>query len=190
MKTFTNSVKYRNPQTNDFETLPGLVGPGGGVHVGAKEPTNTNVNVWVTTEKENYYEIPEINDEIVSSEDTWSSEKISGEINAVGNGVELLTENLSSTSSVIIPGDISQYNRLHVYATYENASNRVQLLTFDRNSRANALVYQMYISSTTYIIISVSLDWNTKTLNFNYVVTSTNWTNTIPLVIQSIVAYE
>ena len=118
MKTFTNSVKYRNPQTNDFETLPGFMGPGGGVHVGAKEPTNTNVNVWVTTEKENYYEIPEINDKVVSTKDTWSSARISeGDLGinssiaqmpmsaswssvAYGNGIYIAIANEDNTANI------------------------------------------------------------------------------------------
>lgn len=108
MKTFTNSVKYRNPQTNDFETLPGLVGPGGGVHVGAKEPTNTNVNVWVTTEKENYYEIPEINDETISSEDTWSSTKIKGEIDTVNERINEEVEVINSTIDTTLSYSIGE----------------------------------------------------------------------------------
>ena len=145
MKTFTNSIKYRNPQTNDFETLPGLVGPGGGVHVGAKEPTNTNVNVWVTTEKENYYEIPEINDEIVSSEDTWSSQKISGEINAVNTAINYSTSEVKTNDTWIDGKPI--YQRTYVGKTIKNGTatigtieNYAIIIKTEGMSRANATV--------------------------------------------------
>lgn len=185
MKTFTNSVKYRNPQTNDFETLPGLVGPGGGVHVGAKEPTNTNVNVWVTTEKENYYEIPEINDETISSEDTWSSARISkGDLGV--NNSEAQMPISASWSSVAYGNGIyvaitNEDNTTNI--AYNNNGIKWNIVSLQENQHWNNITYGngkfVAISSEGAAICSEDgITWNYTTLpHTSSEETTFNWVN-------------
>ena len=52
------------------------------VVISDSEPNTDNKCLWIQSEKYESFDIPQINDETVSEEDTWSSKKISDELNA------------------------------------------------------------------------------------------------------------
>lgn len=52
----------------------------GGVQVTEEEPTNPNIGVQIVPNLDEEFIMPEINDSEISSEDTWSSKKISDEL--------------------------------------------------------------------------------------------------------------
>ena len=50
------------------------------VAVSETEPTDENIKVWINASDEELITLPLVNDETISSEDTWSSQKISKEL--------------------------------------------------------------------------------------------------------------
>lgn len=52
----------------------------GALQVSNEEPTSENVDLWINPDNEEEYSVPEIKDGEVNASDTWSSEKIFGEI--------------------------------------------------------------------------------------------------------------
>ena len=74
---------------------------GSGIYMHDNPPTDENINLWLDTElsDDESIRIPEINDEIVSLDDTWSSSKIRSEIAANASGVQ----DLSTLFNLIYP---------------------------------------------------------------------------------------
>ena len=70
--SWTNDKGLINPDPVNIKGEPGE----NNVHIGADEPTSDSINLWVETDSEESYNIPEINDDAVSNVDTWSSAKI------------------------------------------------------------------------------------------------------------------
>ena len=66
---------------------------GAGIYMHAEAPTDENVNLWLDTELSDgeSIRVPEINDEVVSLDDTWSSSKIQSEIAANASGAQDLS---------------------------------------------------------------------------------------------------
>lgn len=57
-----------------------------GISVSDVEPTDES-SIWINPDTEESYTVPEINDETVSAEDTWSSEKINNQIEALNSKI-------------------------------------------------------------------------------------------------------
>lgn len=49
---------------------------GSSIHVGEDEPEDTSVPLWIETDSDESYDIPEVRDDLVNTVDTWSSSKI------------------------------------------------------------------------------------------------------------------
>lgn len=57
-----------------------------GIEVGTKEPERTSIDVWIDTNQgQTTYRIPEVKDNLINEQDTWSSQKINSEIEEFGN---------------------------------------------------------------------------------------------------------
>ena len=67
------------------------------VVISDSEPNTDNKCLWIQSEKYESFDIPQINDETVSEEDTWSSKKISDELNAQ---VSQLSEEIANLETV------------------------------------------------------------------------------------------
>ena len=69
----------------------------GALQVSNEEPISENVDLWINPDNEEEYSIPEIKDGEVNASDTWSSEKIFGEISELksdlGDVVKKVTGN-------------------------------------------------------------------------------------------------
>lgn len=63
-----------------------------GVELSDQEPTDKEVNVWINESSEQSFELPEIKDEEISQEDTWSSQKIRNEIDGKGYTIPVMTD--------------------------------------------------------------------------------------------------
>lgn len=77
------TMKYfRTVISNLKDTLTSKIESALEVHIGSSEPTSESYKVWIdnksTSEETN--NIPFVNDTAISSEDTWSSQKITNEI--------------------------------------------------------------------------------------------------------------
>ena len=104
-------------------------------------------------------------------------------------GTELLTESMSTTSSITIPKSIADFNMIVAVVAYEPiTSNGSKTLVFNRAARVNKDMYNVYNTEDT-IWIECRLNWSTRKFSLYYHETSTNWTNSLPLVFQSIVGY-
>lgn len=55
----------------------------GTVQITSEEPTNENVDLWINDKNNEEYSLPEIKDNEISSQDTWSSQKIYDELMAL-----------------------------------------------------------------------------------------------------------
>lgn len=96
---------------------------------------------------------------------------------------------MSSNSSVTIPSNLSNYNRLRVCAAFQGNESRRIWLEFYRASRlGSSAKYYFYSSNETYIGIKLTLNWETGVINYTYNETSYYWKNQ-ELNIQSIIAY-
>lgn len=77
-----NVLKIKDPSTGEFKTIPNLtldntVDKINKVEVSNVEPADNYVDLWIDTSESNVnYKIPQIADDILSEEDTWSSAKI------------------------------------------------------------------------------------------------------------------
>ena len=63
---------------------------GSGIYMHAEAPEDENINLWLDTELSDgeSIRVPEINDEVVSLDDTWSSSKIQSEIALNASGLQ------------------------------------------------------------------------------------------------------
>ena len=108
-------------------------------------------------------------------------------------GTELLSEDISTTSSMTIPQSIDDFNMLVAVVSYEFVSQgREKTLVFNRpggTSRISRDVYNVYSTNDVKIGITCELNWNTGVITLDYSITSTQWTNSLPLVFKSIVGY-
>lgn len=50
------------------------------ISISKTTPTNSGIKLWINTSEDSEITIPEINDTVTSSSDTWSSEKINSTI--------------------------------------------------------------------------------------------------------------
>lgn len=57
------------------------------IEVGSVEPTRENTQVWINPEEESEFVVPEVKDDEINPEDTWSSEKINTEVEYVDNKI-------------------------------------------------------------------------------------------------------
>lgn len=86
------------------------------VVISDSEPNTDNKCLWIQSGQYESFDIPQINDETVSEEDTWSSKKISDELNAQ---VSQLSEEIGTKTSAL-KSDIVKLNPLvDSYANYE-----------------------------------------------------------------------
>lgn len=60
----------------------------GALQVSNEEPTSENVDLWINPDNEEEYSVPEIKDGEVNASDTWSSEKIFGEISELKSDLD------------------------------------------------------------------------------------------------------
>jgi hypothetical protein len=65
------------------------------IEVGTKQPTRDNTQVWINPDEVAEFCIPEIKDDEVTPEDTWSSEKIKSRLNFTHGDCNNLTEEYS-----------------------------------------------------------------------------------------------
>ena len=81
-----NAKSYTDTKVADVATL----------EVSSSKPTNTSVDLWINPTSEEFICVPEIKDETISTTDTWSSSKISSEIEAAkgagGEAVDAYTK--------------------------------------------------------------------------------------------------
>lgn len=103
-----NILKIKDPTTGEFKTIPNLMLDNNpekisGVEVGTTEPTDIYTDVWIDTNEDVSYKIPQIDDNAVNTVDTWSSMKISREIDGsvavVDNKVDTEIENVNNKIS-------------------------------------------------------------------------------------------
>ena len=80
------------------------------VVISDSEPNTDNKCLWIQSGQYESFDIPQINDETVSEEDTWSSKKISDELNAQVSQLSEEIANLSSSES-----GLSQTLRVAIY---------------------------------------------------------------------------
>lgn len=69
------------------------------VEVSDDTPTNPNTNMWIQPNAKEAFDIPEIKDDEVSQVDTWSSEKIDGEIGSLSEDLGDLENNFEIVKS-------------------------------------------------------------------------------------------
>ena len=77
------------------------------VHLTDDEPINDNAVLWIDTKNTDEFSVPEIKDDIENNSDTWSSKKISNEINGLRSDItnlerilRAIQERLNTTPSV------------------------------------------------------------------------------------------
>lgn len=85
-----NVLKIKDPSTGKFTTIPNLaldntVDKVSGVEVSSTEPKDPLTDVWIDTTQHTTYKIPQIADDDLSEEDTWSSFKIKSKLDEVFN---------------------------------------------------------------------------------------------------------
>lgn len=83
-----NVLKIKDPSTGQFTTIPNLtldnnVDKVSGVEVRPTEPKDPLTDVWIDTTQHTTYKIPQIADDDLSEEDTWSSFKIKSKLDEV-----------------------------------------------------------------------------------------------------------
>lgn len=100
------------------------------VEVGDTQPTNEGVELWIdTTEGTEVIDIPEINDDEISTVDTWSSKKIND--NDVYSGVTppvSVFENKIWVDTSVQPAVIKRYNGTEWEAISSDASQSAALM--------------------------------------------------------------
>ena len=69
----------------------------GALQVSNEEPISENVDLWINPDSEEEYSVPEIKDGEVNASDTWSSEKIFGEISELKSDLGELDSRLSES---------------------------------------------------------------------------------------------
>ena len=84
-------------QTGKYSDLIGAPDPDdliidAGIEVGTQKPERTSIDVWIDTNKIEKYRIPEIKDEVINNQDTWSSEKIDNFVRTAGAGIYMHAE--------------------------------------------------------------------------------------------------
>ena len=89
-------------------------------------PNTDNKCLWIQSGQYESFDLPQINDETVSEEDTWSSKKISDELNAQ---VSQLSEEIASTADV----------KVDAHNTGTDTHSDIRLLISGLTDRLNAL---------------------------------------------------
>lgn len=83
-----NVLKIKDPSTGKFTTIPNLtldnnVDKVSGVEVRPTEPQDPFTDVWIDTTQHTTYKIPQIADDDLNEEDTWSSVKIKSKLDEI-----------------------------------------------------------------------------------------------------------
>ena len=75
------------------------------VHLADDEPVNDNAVLWIDTKNTDEFSVPEIKDDTENNSDTWSSKKISNEINGLKSDLSEFRDELESGIHVLINAD-------------------------------------------------------------------------------------
>ena len=104
--------------TKSFQVL-GKIGVDDTIEVSKTEPTSEHAQVWINPDEDTTFNIPEVNDETVSPEDTWSSQKINQELEAK-SGIKMeVVDALPATGDpktmYLVPNGLTGANRYDEY---------------------------------------------------------------------------
>lgn len=72
---------------SELQELKNQIGDISTTEVSETEPTEENVNLWIDPSSNNTFNLPEINDEEISTADTWSSNKINEEFDKLSQEI-------------------------------------------------------------------------------------------------------
>ena len=104
--------------TKSFQVL-GKIGVDDTIEVSKTEPTSEHAQVWINPDEDTTFNIPEVNDETVSPEDTWSSQKINQELEAKAGIKMEVVDALPATGDpktmYLVPNGLTGANRYDEY---------------------------------------------------------------------------
>ena len=80
-----------------------------GVEIIKNQPTNTKTAVWINPNEKDIITIPEVNDSLVNTVDTWSSAKISEEVESASKSASADVSSVA-TMKASIEGTVSDFN--------------------------------------------------------------------------------
>ena len=95
----------------------------GALQVSNEEPISENVDLWINPDNEEEYSIPEIKDGEVNASDTWSSEKIFGEISELKSDLNDLESEIFESTNGILQNNV-RLNKLARTETVLNLFNK------------------------------------------------------------------
>lgn len=111
----------------NFDIVNASIDEVNSISVSPTQPSKNNVEMWVNPSTTEEFSIPEVNDSIVNSSDTWSSEKISAEIEKAKTSSSADKEAVAGMKDSI---DNSYRNISVMKESIENTNNAVQT-TYD-----------------------------------------------------------
>lgn len=90
------------------------------IEVGIVEPTRENTQVWINPEEETDFIVPEVKDDEINDEDTWSSKKINNSLNYIHGEFNKLTRSYEKNDifenmSCYANGDFESHKSIDTY---------------------------------------------------------------------------